>query len=134
MPSSSGKWFFGKSVPIIMSPTAAILIRNSLLSGSGGGVGFGAGAGAGSVRFTATGGAGSSGAVVAQAVSASAARKKQLRTMLVTDPNAKYVYLRATQPAAQHVEFVKIFGRPYVNAMVILVINLDALNVRLDAL
>ena len=119
-----------------MSPTAAILIRNSLLSGSGGGVGFGAGAGAGagSVRFTATGGAGSSGAVVAQAVSASAARKKQLRTMLVTDPNAKYVYLRATQPAAQHVEFVKIFGRPYVNAMVILVINLDALNVRLDAL
>jgi hypothetical protein len=127
MPSSSGKWFLGKSVPIIMSPTAAILIRNSLLSGSGGRVGFGAGAG--SVRFTATGGAGSSGVVVAQAVSANAARKKQFRTMLVTDPNAKYVYLRATQPAAQHVEFVKIFGRPYVNAVVILVINLDALNV-----
>jgi len=112
-----------------MSPTAAILIRNSLLSGSGGGAGFGAGGGAGSTRFTVTGGVGSSGAVVAQPVSANAARKKQLRTMLVTDPNAKYVYFCATQTAAQHVEFIKVVGRSYVNAVVVLVINLDALNV-----
>ena len=129
MPSSSGKWFFGKSVPIIMSPTAPILMRYSLLLGSGGGVGSGAGGGAGSTRFTVTGGAGPSGAVVAQPASANAARKKQLRMILVTDPNAKYVYFCATQTAAQHVEFVKIVGRSYVNAVVVLVINLDALNV-----
>jgi len=102
-----------------------MLIRNSLLSGSGGG----AGGGAGSTRSTVTGGVGSSGAVVVQPLSASAARNKQLRRMLVTDPNAKYVYFRTTQPATQHVEFIKIFGRPYVNAVVILVIDLDALNV-----
>ena len=129
MPSSSGKWLFGKSVPIIMSPTAAILIRSSLLSGLGGGAGSGAGGGAGSMRFTVTGGAGSSGTVVAQPASANAARKKQLRTMLVTDPNAKYIYFCAAQTAAQHVELVQVFGRSYVNAVVVLVINLDALNV-----
>lgn len=112
-----------------MSPTAAILIRKSLLSGSGGGAGFGGGGGAGSTRSTVTGGAGSSGAVVVQAVSANAATRKQLRRMLVTDPNAKYVNFRGTQSAAQHVEFVKIVGRPYVNAMVVLVIYFDTLNV-----
>lgn len=112
-----------------MSPTAAMLIRSSLLSGSGGGAGIGAGDGVGSTRSAVTGASGPSGAVVAQPVSAKAARKKQLRTALVTDPNAKHVYLCATQAAAQHVELVKIFGRSYVNAVVVLVINLDALNV-----
>lgn len=110
-----------------MSPTDAILTRISDLSGAGGG-----GGGGGSTAVTSTGSAGGSGTgsgiVVQAASSASAAGTNSIRA-LVTETDAEDVDLRNTQATAQHIQFVEILGGPDIYAVVVSVVDLDALNV-----
>jgi len=114
-----------------MSPTDAMLIRMADLSGSGGGGGGGSGAstmaGSGG-SFGADSGSGSGG-VAHAASSVSAQRPRSVRISVVTEADAEYVNLRCAQTTAQHVQFVKVVGRADINAMVIAVVNLDALDV-----
>lgn len=125
-------------MPIIMSPTDAMLMRIADLSGSrsgsrsGSGVGNG-GVGAGSGTSTSAGfvgGAGTGSGCVAHAVSSdSANRQTSCRRSVVTEADAEYVDLRCTQAAAEHVQLVEIVGGSDVNAMVVAVVNLDTLDV-----
>ena len=109
-----------------------MLIRNSDLSGCGGG--FGAGGGStGDSRGDSVVGAGSgAGAGVAQALSKAASARSM--PSLVTQANPEYVNLCSTQAASEHIEFVEVVGWPDVNPVVVAVVELDALNVRLDTL
>ena len=121
-------------MPIIMSPTDAMLMRIADLSGSGSGSGgSGGGVGAGSGTSTSAGFGGGSGAgsgcVEHAASSDSANRQTSFRRSVVTEADAEYVNLRCAQTTAQHVQFVKVVGRADINAMVIAVVNLDALDV-----
>ena len=113
-----------------MSPTDAILILSSLLSGSGGG-GGGTGSGVGGSTTTGSGagsGAGG-GACVAHPSSSDAASSDAMRARSVTEADAQYVDLRRAQAAAQHIEFIEVISRTNVDAMVVAVVDLDALDV-----
>ena len=107
-------------------------MRNVLLSGSGGGAGLngftGSGGSAGSGFTVTCSSTGSSGGAPAHAASASA-KSARIRWRLVTEPDAQHVDLRRTQAAAQHVEFVEVFGRPDIDAVVITIVDHDALDV-----
>ena len=113
-----------------MSPTDAMLMRIPDLSGSGGGGGRRGSAGAaGSVSG---GGAGAGSGAVAQAASSdsdSASSSDAMRALVVTEPDTQYIDLRSAQAAAQQVQFVEILGRADVDAVVVAVIDLDALDV-----
>ena len=113
-----------------MSPTDTMLTRIADLSGFGG---FGDGGGSGSGASTVTGsgggcGAGSGG--VAHAASSSSAKRPESFCMsVVTESNSEYINLCRAQTTAQHVQFVKVVGRSYVNTMVVAVIDFYALDV-----
>ena len=107
-----------------MSPTAAILIRISDLAGCGGGIGAGI---AGSAGGSGSGAGAGSGGGVAQPPSTAAITRNV--THLVTKANPEHVDLRGPQPAAQHVEFVEVFRWSDVDAMVVAVVDLYALDV-----
>lgn len=114
-----------------MSPTDAMLTRNSDLSGSGGGGGGGGGAGptgsgSGGASITGSGG-------VAQAASSDSARRKRtLRALVVTDADTEYIDLRGAQATAHHVQLIEVVNRADVHAVVIALVDLDALYMRLD--
>lgn len=120
-----------------MSPTEAMLTRSDDLAGRGGGAGV-SGSGVASIGLSDGSTVSSSAGVVAQAASCStaitAASRQVLTNALVTQTNPENVDLGGTQATAQHVQFVKIIGRANVHAVIILIIDLYALNVRLDAM
>ena len=86
---------------------------------------YGFGPGTGSGPPTGSGG-------VAQAASNDSARRKTVVRALITEPYTKNIYLGCAQAAAQHVQFIEIVGRTNVDAVVIAVIDLDALGYRFD--
>ena len=107
------------------------------MSGSGGGGGGGGGGGeigstgtAGSVSGSGSG-FGSGGE--AQAASSASARQQKVARRLVTEPDSKNVDLGFTQTTTQHVQLVEVLSRADVHAMIIAVVNLDALRYRLNA-
>ena len=114
-----------------MSPAAAILMRIADLSGSGG-----AGGAAGTTGCVTGGGAagGASGSrggcgCPAQAASRAARATGTVCRTLITKADTEYVDLSDAQATAQHVQLVKIVGRPDVNAVVVTVVDLDTLYV-----
>ena len=112
-----------------MSPTDAMLIRIADLSGAGGG-----GGGGGVSGTSTTAGSGGrcgagSGCVAHAASSDSVKRPRSFLISVVTEANAEYVDLCHAQTTAQHVQFVKVVGWADINAMVVAVVNLDALDV-----
>lgn len=108
-----------------MSPTDAMLTRMADLSGPGGG-------GGGSIGSTCTGSGGGSvtgSGVVPQAASSSSATKTKCARALITETDAEDVNLRDAQATAKHIEFVEVVRGPDIHAVVVPVIDLDALDV-----
>ena len=71
-----------------------------------------------------------SGPPAAHAANSDSARMdKTVRALVVTEADTKHVDLRDTQSTAQHVQFVEVIRRPYVDTMVVAVVDLDALDV-----
>jgi len=92
-------------------------------SSTGGGSGAGSG-GAGGVSLTT--GAG----VVVQAASCSASSAIAKRQELVTEPDTHDIDLGRPEPAARHIEFVKIVNGADVDPVVIAIIDPCALHTR----
>lgn len=95
--------------------------------------GSGSGAGGNSSAIGSGGGsAGAGGASTAGCVAQPAIYKKIRRptvcpTLLVTDANSQYFYIRLFQTVAQPVEFIKIIGRSNAYAMVGIIIDRNPL-------
>lgn len=110
-------------------------MRMADLSGSGGGGGSASG-GASSTGAAGGSGEGSGGEVAAHAANSSGENPTasccNLRAILVTEANPENIDLRGAQTAAQHIQFVQIVGRANIHAMVISIVDLYALDVRLD--
>lgn len=111
-----------------MSPTDAILTRRAERSGSGGSGGGGGGSTVSAITGSG-GGSGTGSGVVVHAASSSSAVKEKSDRSLVTETDAEDVDLRDTQATAQHIEFVEIVRGPDIHAVVISVVDLDALDV-----
>jgi len=117
-------------VPIIISPTAAMLTRIADRSG-GGGDGTGSAAGG---KVGGGSGMGSAGGAVAQAASCSARSRKNILIKLVTEPDTHDIDFCCPEPTSSEVQFVKIVDGADVDPKVIPIIDLCTLHARHDAL
>src|SRR6185295_12024391 len=132
-PSSSGRMFSGKSVPIIMSPTA-VTVRPGWV-GAGNGAGAGA-ASAGAGRGGAAGWVAQPAKVNAPSDATSAAQASRSRAagFLITDADHERVQIGGAQSRAQAIELGEVADRPDAHAMPDIVIHRDALHGGVDAL
>lgn len=111
-----------------MSPTDAILMRKVDLSGAGGdGGAVGRGAASGTGAETGAGG------TLAHAASCNKAKQKNSRADLVTESNTHDVNLGRAQPAARHIQFIKVVYRSNIDTVIIAIIDLRTLDARFDA-
>jgi len=112
-----------------MSPTAAMLMRIALLSGSGGGGGVaGSGTLAATGSVSAASGRGTSTGADAQPASANDAASPSIRRKLVTEPDTQRIDLRCAQPATEHVQFVQVGRRADPDPMIGPVVDRHTLN------
>ena len=112
-------------MPIIISPTEAMLTRIVDRSGGGGGGGnvFAAGGrGGGDTRV------GSSGGTVAQAANCNVSSNKNNFLKLVTEPDTHDVDFCCPEPTPSHVQFVKVVDGADINPKVISIIDLRTLH------
>lgn len=108
-----------------------MLMRNADFGGGAGGDGAAGGAIA-STGCVGTSTSGSGAGPVAQAASnravATPAPQRAIPRTLVTEANPEDIDFRGPEAAAQHVQFIQIVGRADVDAVVVSIIDLDALN------
>lgn len=104
-------------------------MRSEVLSGSGGtGSGGAATGAAGSTGAGSAGGGGASGRV-AQPATIVSNRMARAFVVLVTEADTQHVDLRSAQAASEHVEFIKVIGRPDTYAVISLVIDCHTLDI-----